>query len=141
MTKTTIKTPTASAIDTAIRNADKMAAQGYTLKQSGIVPEAWFVIKPRSRFSYMVNTVRETCECEQFQFEGVCKHQKFVDDEIRIREMEEEEDAQRLYRKVMAERDAAEAWPTCPLCGTPLDDAANGQPVSFCGRCEKWSLK
>ena len=68
---TTIKT---SAIETAERNADKAARQGYraellSSKNAGI----WKVSRPDGQF-YVVNVPALSCECVQCQQEGYCKH-------------------------------------------------------------------
>jgi hypothetical protein len=94
--------PTTAAIETAVRNAAKMSEQGYTAKQSQGVPETWFAIKPDGKAWYLVNTLRGTCDCPQFQNEGVCKHQKFIADEISLLEAEQ---AHEDYRDMLAARD------------------------------------
>ncbi len=96
-----MKTPTISAIETAVKNAAKMLEQGYTIKQSKAVPTSYHVIKPNKngKLSYIVDTTPgfQFCQCEQFIKEGICKHQKFTDDHIAICQAEAEND----------ERDAA----------------------------------
>lgn len=81
-----MKTFTASALETAVRNAAKMNAQGYTIKPSVAVPSSFAVVKPGTggKLYYIVDTTPgyEFCQCEQYNREGVCKHQKFVCDYI-----------------------------------------------------------
>lgn len=79
--------PTPAAVDTAIKNGLKALTQGYTVKQSAEVPEIWFAIKPDGS-SYLVDTDRKTCECEQWKREGACKHEWLVDDARRFDELE-----------------------------------------------------
>lgn len=96
----TTKKPTAEATQTAIRNAAKM--EGYTVKQSEAVTENWFVIKESGKEWYIVNTLRGTCDCPYFRQEGVCKHQEYLREELRIRDMEQ---AFEDYRDMIASRD------------------------------------
>jgi hypothetical protein len=85
------KTPTAAAIDTAIKNSVKMIGL-YHVKESQSIPGMWFCIKnANDKDWYMVDTRegRKGCTCPQFAEEGACKHQVHVDDELRIRAEEE----------------------------------------------------
>jgi hypothetical protein len=89
MQNPTTKQPTAEAIETAIRNAAKMSEQGYSVKQSRSANTLWFVVKADPRFWYTVDTLRGTCDCPYFAQEGICKHRVQIDEELRIREMEQ----------------------------------------------------
>jgi hypothetical protein len=75
--------PTQAAITVAVRNAAKAEREGYEVKQSRSVPHVFYVIK------YSVDTLRDTCNCEQDQAEGTCKHKKLADDYKKILEGEE----------------------------------------------------
>lgn len=41
---------------------------------------------------------------------------------------------------VSARRPPLVEWPTCPNCGNPHGATDAGTPLSWCERCEKWSL-
>ena len=80
--------PTVAAIETAIKNADKMfGVYNYqpfeTTGNIGIVKH-----RTQKGRQYLVDSRpgKEHCDCVQFEREGICKHQKFAADCIRIDE-------------------------------------------------------
>jgi hypothetical protein len=84
-----MKTPTPSAIATAVKNAQRDGGN-YILNDLNAKAGMWILThKKDNTRRYMVDTVENTCECEAFNREGVCKHQAIIDEEIRIREEEE----------------------------------------------------
>lgn len=110
---TTIKT---SAIETAERNADKAARQGYRAEllsspKAGI----WKVSRPDG-FSYMVNVPALSCECEQCKQEGYCKHIEMARREEALWDAEAEFEAteqERFFMEEIAAENLAEiagAW-------------------------------
>lgn len=77
-----MKTPTPSAIDTAIRNADRDAAK-YEVEY--FAANCWFVTRKGDLTRmYWVDATERTCDCPAFERSGCCKHQKMVDDVIEI---------------------------------------------------------
>lgn len=81
--------PTTSAIETAIRNANR-DAKNYFLNDTLAAEGLWFVSHKSGDKArqYIVSTKLSNCTCTQFAEQGVCKHQKMVDDEVEIRFME-----------------------------------------------------
>src|SRR5690349_2295589 len=100
MSNPTIKTPTAAAIETATKNAEKL--EDYIFKPSEGVPEIWFAIKPGGKAWYLVDTRSGECNCPYHAQEGICKHSVRVAEELRIREMEQ---AYEDHRDMLASRD------------------------------------
>src|SRR5207244_2171286 len=94
---------------------------------------------------YRVNTNRgereRSCPCEpfkQFKREGVCKHQKFVDDETALREQHEQEAMADLIAeengaawRSVAQRGAVRGGPGGPEDSRPMA----GVPDGRCARC------
>ena len=82
--------PTSSAIETAIKNADR-DAKNYSLIDTLAADGIWMVAHKSGDKSrqYIVSTNLKSCTCIQFTEQGVCKHQHTVDEEIEIREMEQ----------------------------------------------------
>lgn len=85
--------PTTSAIETAIKNAAR-DAKNYNLNDL-MASEGWWLVvhKTEPGRSYIVDVNAGTCECRQFAEQGVCKHQRMVDEELEIRAMEEAQEA------------------------------------------------
>lgn len=99
-----MKTPTPSAIETAINNAAR-DSKNYILNDTLAAEGLWWALHKsgdRSR-QYMVDVNRGTCSCVQFAEQGVCKHQRMVDEELEIRAMEAEFEAAEEGRFFMQE--------------------------------------
>lgn len=81
-------TPTTTAIETAIKNAAR-DANNYILNDL-LASEGWWLVvhKTDRNRRYVVDVNEGTCECPQFKEQGVCKHQRLVDEEVEIRAME-----------------------------------------------------
>lgn len=72
---------TASALQTAVKNASKMAEQGYTVTQDSVVPSFCIVNKNDENDTfYIVDTFAgfEKCDCPQAARAGYCKHIEFA---------------------------------------------------------------
>lgn len=93
-----MKTFTASALETAVRNASKMDTQNYTITQDKVV-DTFYHVRKNQATCYFVQTFEgfESCSCPQFKNENICKHQKFVADHIRILQMEADFEARFDY--------------------------------------------
>ena len=94
--------PTAAAIETAINNGEKMFGH-YDFTASNRTKGRFFVEhKNDTQRAYLVDTRpgHRNCECPQFEREGVCKHQWFVDENLRIAE---EAACQQEYRDMVLE--------------------------------------
>jgi len=87
-----MKTIRQSAIETAIRNADRDADKyivestwpGYITVQKIANPSDCYLV------SRDATLFPERCQCEYYKRENVCKHEKLADDFIRIEEIEAE---------------------------------------------------
>lgn len=87
--------PTIAAIDTAIRNGQKMHGM-YTVEAVAGLPGRYYVQhKEQPRRCYIVDMRegRERCQCPQFDMAASCKHQFFCFDWLRMEEAEEIEQA------------------------------------------------
>ncbi len=103
-----------------------------------------------------MDTVSGTCQCAGFKETGkACSHLVACTEEARLIALVGDMEAD--YRDEAADAtghgennvvlayyagkaDTAAERETCVLCGTALEEAANGEPVSFCDRCNKWAL-
>lgn len=87
--------PTAEAVRAAIGRALRLESRGYTVQRNPVVPEVWYVVAPHTGGTYfnVVNTVTDTCDCDQDRATGACEHKKMVHDEITLAlgEAQEEE--------------------------------------------------
>lgn len=86
--------PTISAIETAVKNAAR-DAKNYSLIDTLAADGLWLVAHKSGDKArqYWVDTNKTTCTCTQFAEQGVCKHQRMVDEELEIRAMEEAQEA------------------------------------------------
>ena len=86
-----MKTPTITAIETAIARAETMHGT-YTCEAMPSVPGYFYVSHNEdAKRTYIVRTTGQAnCTCPQFKKAAVCKHQAFVHECNRIAEGEEE---------------------------------------------------
>jgi hypothetical protein len=84
------KTPTLTAVKAAATKAETMH-EDYQIFPSATGQKGLYVVqhKVQYRRAYVVDAVIGTCSCPAFKHDAVCKHQKFVHDEVWLREQEE----------------------------------------------------
>ncbi len=94
-----MKTPTLSAIETAIARAETMHGT-YTCEPMPSIPGKFYVqlvADPNRCYIVDARPGQARCTCPQFEKAAVCKHQAFAHESERIAQGEEEAAERRCY--------------------------------------------
>ena len=94
-----MKTPTITAIETAIARAEAMHGT-YTCEPMPSIPGCFYVqhnTQPTRCYIVDARGGKVRCSCPQFEKAGVCKHGAFVHESERIAQGEEEAAERRCY--------------------------------------------
>ncbi len=128
--------------------ADNLIALGYKIEPFATLANTFYVDSPKGG-SYFVTVESDFthCTCGGFAQHNVCSHSLACEREASLIALvaahdEQEQDRDNVVLAYYAGKaDTAAEWETCAICGTALEEAANGEPVSFCDRCNKWALQ